>query len=137
MRRSVGLLAVPGLLAVLAILGGCGADLASRSATIVSAPDVRACEEVRLGIDAFNAGELDETVTHFELAVPLAESEAAAQDSRESDALLEAVRYYADLPAEDYPEAAATSPEFARYKAITLGLCAPAAPSGSPDSQLT
>ena len=104
-----------------------------------SEPGSTACDEVVRGIDAFNAGELDETVRHFELAVPLAESEADAADSRTADDLLEAVRYYADLPAEDYPEAAASSPEFARYKAITLGLCAPGPPVGSesPDAQLT
>ena len=91
-----------------------------------------------LGIDAFNAGQLDETVAHFRLAVPLAEAEAASVDSRAASALVEAVHYYAELPAEDYPEAAATSPDFARYKAITLGLCAPTGPgTGEPPSEET
>ncbi|PUA80361.1 hypothetical protein C7S10_14640 [Nocardioides currus] len=85
--------------------------------------DSEACDEVRQGIDAFNLGRYDETVEHFENAVPLAEeqddgSEAASQ-------LVEAVRYYADLAAGLYPEAARTSPDFAKYKAITLGQCVP------------
>lgn len=33
--------------------------------------------------------------------------------------------YYAALDAELYPEAARSSPDFARYKAITLGQCMP------------
>ncbi|MCW2739522.1 MAG: hypothetical protein JWN97_4166 [Nocardioides sp.] len=37
----------------------------------------------------------------------------------------EEVRYYAALDAALYPEAARSSPEFARYKAITLGQCMP------------
>ncbi len=50
------------------------------------------------GIDAFNAGDLDETVAAFERAVPLAEEEDAAAGTRASADLLEAVRYYAELP---------------------------------------
>ena len=92
------------------------------------APDVpvvdsQACEEVRTGIEAFNVGDYDGTVEHFEDAVPLAE----AQDDGSTAArqLVEAVSYYATLDAEAYPEAARSSPEFAKYKAITLGQCMP------------
>ncbi len=85
--------------------------------------DSEACEEVRAGIDAFNAGGFDETVEHFEAALPLAE----AQDdgSVQARQLVAAVRYYAELDAGLYPDAARTSPVFAKYKAITLGQCLP------------
>ena len=85
--------------------------------------DSEACAEVRTGIAAFNDGDFDATVEHFEAAVPLAE----AQDDGSAKAadLVEAVRYYAELAADRYPEAARSSPQFAKYKAITLGQCMP------------
>ncbi len=83
--------------------------------------DSEACEEVRTGIDAFNVGEFDETVEHFEKALPLAEEQD--DGSVLASQLIEAVRYYAELDVELYPEAARSSPEFAKYKAITLGQC--------------
>ena len=134
---------VVALLGIVGLLGGaCSEEPATRSATLSTSgsvePDASACDEVVLGIDAFNAGELDQTVAHFRKAVPLAEAEAASDGSQEAEALVDAVHYYAELPAEDYPEAAASSPDFARYKAITLGLCAsdgPPAESPSPDGQ--
>ncbi len=82
-----------------------------------------ACDEVVAGIEAFNRGDFEETVARFESAVPLAEAEDAAAGTRVSAALLEAVRYYAALPPGDYLAASAGSRDFARYKAITLGLC--------------
>ncbi len=85
--------------------------------------DSQACEEVRTGIEAFNLGDYDGTVEHFEAAVPLAEEQDAG--STKASELIEAVRYYAALDAEAYPEAARSSPEFAKYKAITLGQCMP------------
>lgn len=103
-------------------------DTATSEPAESDAPDVpvvdsEACEEVRTGIAAFNAGDYAGTVEHFEAALPLAEaqddgSEPAAQ-------LVEAVRYYAELDAGLYPEAARSSAEFAKYKAITLGQCMP------------
>ncbi|WP_345463519.1 hypothetical protein [Nocardioides marinquilinus] len=81
------------------------------------------CVEVTAGIDAFNYGDLDETVARFEAAVPLAEAAAEEAPSAETEAMLEAVRYYADLPADDYLEASASSPEFLRHKNTTLTLC--------------
>ncbi|MCY7402546.1 MAG: hypothetical protein LH477_16615 [Nocardioides sp.] len=85
--------------------------------------DSEACEEVRTGIEAFNVGAFDETVEHFEEALPLAEEQD--DGSVLASQLIEAVRYYAELDAELYPEAARSSPDFARYKAITLGQCMP------------
>jgi hypothetical protein len=83
--------------------------------------DSQACEEVRAGIEAFNVGEFDETVKHFQAALPLAEEQD--DGSVMASQLIEAVRYYAELDAELYPYAARSSPEFAKNKAITLGQC--------------
>ncbi len=87
----------------------------------VAVADSEACDEVRTGIAAFNAGQYDETVARFEAALPLAEEQD--DGSVLAQQLVEAVRYYAELDAELYPEAARSSPEFAKYKAITLGQC--------------
>ena len=84
-----------------------------------------ACTQVRAGIDAFNAGDYDETVDRFREALPLAEDQARSDDSQEAADLLEAVQYYADLEAGMYPDAARTSPDFEKYKQITLGQCGP------------
>ena len=115
--------------AVAALACGCtgatepkGSD-ARPSADDIPVVDSEACEEVRTGIEAFNLGDYDGRVEHFEAALPL----ALEQDdgSTMASELIEAVRYYAALDAELYPEAARTSPEFATYKAITLGQCMP------------
>ena len=95
-----------------------------------SSPEVAAtpaCVQVRAGIDAFNLGKYDETVSHFERAVPLARR--AVSGDLASRELLEAVRYYARLDAADYPAAARGSAAFAKYKAITLDQCYVATPS--------
>ena len=84
-----------------------------------------ACAEVREGIDAFNRTEFANTVAHFRLAVPLARARARTAPSPAADDLVEAVVYYAGLAPEDYPLAARSAPEFAKYKAITLAQCAP------------
>lgn len=89
------------------------------------------CEEVRTGIDAFNAGDYDATVEHFEAALPLAVQRD--DGSTMASDLIEAVRYYAALAPEVYPKAALSSPEFAKYKAITLGQCVPVG-SDAPES---
>jgi hypothetical protein len=109
--------------------GGGGGDLQEDPPAVgtpekdVPLVDSKACEEVRTGIEAFNLGDYAGTVEHFVAAVPLAEGQddgsAAAGD------LVDAVRYYAELDAEQYPEAARSSAEFAKYKAITLGQCMP------------
>ncbi len=90
-----------------------------------------ACAEVRAGIAAFNEGDFDETVARFEEAVPLAEDQL--DGSERADQLLEAVRWYAALPPEDYAEAAVSSQEFQVYKDITLSQCDPV-PDGPVDS---
>ena len=90
------------------------------------------CAEVRAGIDAFNRGDLEETVSRFEEALPLAETAAEEEPSRLADDLLEAVEYYAELPAEDYP-AAVETPDFEKYKQITLSQCAGEGQMASPD----
>lgn len=90
------------------------------------------CADVRAGIDAFNRGDLEETVSRFEEALPLAETAADEEPSRLADDLLEAVEYYAELPAEDYP-AAVETPAFEKYKQITLSQCAGEGQIASPD----
>lgn len=96
-----------------------------------------ACDLVVAGIEAFNRGELVETVARFEEAVPLAEAEDEAAGTQASADLLEAVEYYAELPADEYLAASAGSPDFARYQAITLGLCGSGEPQvpGQPDDE--
>ncbi len=102
------------VVAVVALSAGCtsagepsGSDPGAGQAP--PAPDVpvvdsQACEEVRTGIEAFNLGDYDGTVEHFEAAVPLAEEQD--DGSTKASELIEAVRYYAALDAEAYPEAA-------------------------------
>ena len=117
--------------ALVALAGGCTTPAEPAEPATPTEPSVRdvpvvdseACEEVRTGIEAFNLGDFVGTVEHFEAAVPLAE----AQDdgSEEAADLVEAVRYYAELDAEQYPEASRSSADFAKYKAITLGQCMP------------
>ncbi len=82
-----------------------------------------ACAEVRAGIDAFNAGAFATTVDHFRQALPLARAQAGAEPSQGADDLVEAIAYYAQLAPGDYLQSAASSPRFAKYKAITLGQC--------------
>jgi hypothetical protein len=121
-------------LALVALTSGCTGAEAPRSSdeTPSATPtqdssavvDSPACDEVRAGIDAFNLGDFGGTVEHFEAALPLAE----AQDDGSETAgdLVDAVRYYAELRPGRYPDAARSSPDFARNKAITLGQCMPA-----------
>lgn len=93
--------------------------------------DSEACAEVRSGIDAFNDGRFDETVEHFQKALPLAEEQD--DGSVPAGQLVEAVRYYAELEPDRYSEAARSSPDFLKYKNITLGQCV-ADDEGTPDS---
>jgi len=83
---------------------------------------------VRDGIDAFNVGDLEGTIELFEEAVPLAEDLAREQPSDGTETLLDAVRYYAEIPAEDYVEESTSSPDFLRFKEFTLTECAYAGP---------
>lgn len=105
-------------------LPGSGDDEPGSGAASPTEPArTEACAEVRAGIDAFNEGDFTETVARFEAALPLAEEHAEQEDSERADLLLEAVRWYAELPPEDYPRASRSSEDFARYKAITLAQC--------------
>lgn len=88
----------------------------------------KTCEHVRAGIADFNKKDYQGTAEHFQDAVPFAKIYATAQPEAEARALLEAVNYYAALPAEDYAKAARTSADFARFKAVTLNQCAGAEP---------
>lgn len=88
----------------------------------LAATDV--CGLVRDGIDAFNVGDLEGTIERFEEAVPLAEDLAEEQPSEQTETLLDAVRYYADIPAKDYVEESQTSAEFLEFKDFTLTECA-------------
>ena len=120
-------------LVLVALTSGCTGTDAPRSndeapsanpsedaAAVVDSP---ACTEVRAGIDAFNQGDFDGTVEHFEAALPLAEEQD--DGSAAAGQLVDAVRYYAELRPGRYPDAARSSPDFARNKAITLGQCMP------------
>lgn len=93
------------------------------------------CSKVVAGINAFNAGDFDTTIEQFRDAVPLASGALATSPSQESKLLLRAVRYYADLPADDYPEAARSSRDFQRWKSVTLTLCASGQDQLSPGPQ--
>ena len=121
------------VLVLVAFASGCTGTDAQRSndeapsatpsedaAAVVDSP---ACTEVRAGIDAFNQGDFEGTVEHFEDALPLAEEQD--DGSEPAGDLVDAVRYYADLAPADYPEAARSSQEFLKYKNITLGQCRP------------
>lgn len=129
--------------AVVVLAGGCTGpsptdDAPPSRSTPDDVPvvDSRACDEVRAGIDAFNDGDFAGTVEHFEDALPLAEEQD--DGSARAGQLVDAVRYYAELEPGRYPEAARSSPDFARNKAITLGQCMPVdyEPSESPGTDV-
>lgn len=111
------------LLAVL--VAGCGPSDGAPDSTDETRDDTSACDEVRAGIDAFNQGDYVETQVHFRRALPLASDAADDDSSRRASDLLEAVKYYADLDPDDYPESARSSADFQKYKRITLGQCVP------------
>lgn len=122
---------------LLILLSGCSSDQRSGSAeprkdtspSASAAPgrpevsETEACSAVRAGINAFNAGDFSITVDQFRKALPLARAQAEDNPSKAADDLVEAITYYAELAPEDYPQSAVSSPEFLRYKAITLGQC--------------
>ncbi|MCW2815087.1 MAG: hypothetical protein JWN84_2542 [Nocardioides sp.] len=134
--------ALAALVLVLALTGCAGSDdaavpadlpspsRASQAPVDLAGTDV--CGLVREGIDAFNLDDLDLTVEKFEAAVPLAEDLAADQPSDETETLLDAVRYYAELPTDEYVEANQSSPEFLRFKDFTLSECAYTVAPGEP-----
>lgn len=122
--------------ALLLALAACGADEADPKPTAAELQQ-QVCEEVRLGIDAFNQNDYAETVRHFAKAKEPAKVNAKVNPEPEADALLDAVQYYANLDPVDYPEAARSSEHFARNKAITLGQCTDGTPIDEPDETLT
>jgi hypothetical protein len=95
----------------------------------------RTCSLVRSGVAAFNEQSYDVTVERFRAAIEPARELAEIRDDAQADALLEAVRYYADLPADRYRAAFETSPEFKRHQATTLGQCGDARPEDSPEQE--
>jgi len=120
-------------------LAGCGSSasdpdpIASLSAKTLGA---KTCVEVRAGIDAFNDHEYEATMQHFKKAEVFAKLYYRKAQGAGSASLLQAVDYYAHLPAKAYPRAARSSSEFARFKDITLGQCEPVA-APTPDPQGT
>ncbi|MCW2841118.1 MAG: hypothetical protein JWR55_2601 [Aeromicrobium sp.] len=115
------------------VLGACGdgeSDSAPDDEPQLTAAEAveQTCTEVRAGIDEFNRQDYAGTIEHFEKAKVPATVYAKINTEPEADALLDAVQYYANLPAEKYPEAARSSENFARNKTVTLEQCA----SGEP-----
>jgi len=118
---------VAALLALL-LLSACSSEDGSPDPVpVVTRAEV--CLEVNAGIAAFNAGDLQETVERFRAAVPLARQADEGTGTADSQDLLDATVYYAELAPEDYLAAAAVSPDFARFKQVTLGQCTPDAPA--------
>ena len=109
--------------AALVVLAGCGLGSSGPDQDTIDDAASETCAEVRSGIDAFNEKNYTRTVDHFMKARPLAKRYAELSDDKKADDLLEAVDYYAHLPAEDYPRAFANSRRFLEYKKITLGQC--------------
>lgn len=95
----------------------------------------RTCSLVRSGVAAFNENDYDETVERFQAALQPARDLADATADERADELLEAVEYYAELPADAYREAFESSPDFKRHQATTLGQCGDAAPEDSPQEE--
>lgn len=115
-------------LVILAAVAACGSSdpkvdpIAKLSAKTLGA---KTCVEVRAGIDAFNDHDFTSTMSHFKKAEVFAKIYYEKAQGPGSSSLLQAVDYYAHLPPKAYPEAARSSADFARFKAITLGQCEP------------
>jgi hypothetical protein len=109
--------------AALITVAGCGLGSSEPDQDTIDDAAAETCAEVRSGIDAFNEKNYTGTVDHFRKARPLARRYAELSDDKKADDLLEAVEYYAYLPAEEYPRAFANSRRFLEYKKITLGQC--------------
>ena len=116
------------------IRGGCGLVGGDAEEEAKKAGE-RTCSLVRSGVAAFNEEDYDVTVQKFRDAIEPAKDYAALSDEVLADDLLEAVRYYADLPTDQYRRAFETSPEFKKYQVITLGQCGDAEPDDSPEQE--
>jgi hypothetical protein len=123
LTRLVASLVVVGLITACGSSGSDGDAIATLSAKKLGA---KTCVEVRAGIDAFNDHDFTGTQAHFKKAEVFAKLYYKKAQGAGSSTLLQAVDYYAHLPPKAYPEAARTSADFARFKAITLGQCEPA-----------
>ena len=112
-------------LALLAVLAGCGSSGDPKPSDAVPTPSAReaTCVEVRAGVAAYNAQDLDAVQPHFVRAEVFARKYATESSSREADDLLEAVKFFADVPPSGYSKDAASLKLFEKYKAITLGDC--------------
>ncbi|MGI9085287.1 MAG: hypothetical protein ACR2FE_08325 [Aeromicrobium sp.] len=110
--------------AALGVLAGCGlGPFGGVDQKDIDDAASQTCAEVRSGIAAFNERDYDGTIDHFVRARTFAEKYADLSDEKQADELLEAVEYYATLPADEYREAFTTSRRFLEYKRITLGQC--------------
>jgi major membrane immunogen (membrane-anchored lipoprotein) len=81
------------------------------------------CAEVQLGITTFNDEDYLATMEHFKRAEVYAKVHARKWGSPEAASLLQAVDYYAHLPAKVYPSAARSSDDFRRYTVAMLEQC--------------
>jgi hypothetical protein len=125
--------------ALVAVLTGCSSSSPEVDPIAKLSPKTlgaKTCVEVRAGIEAFNVHDYVGTMKHFKKAEVFAKLYYKKAQGAGSSTLLQAVDYYAHLPAKAYPEAARTSADFARYKAITLGQCEPS-DGPTPDPQGT
>ncbi|MGH3458949.1 hypothetical protein [Aeromicrobium sp.] len=110
--------------AALVVLAGCGfPSIGGADQDEIDDAAAQTCAEVRSGIAAFNERKYTATIDHFVKAKPFAKRYAELSDEKKADDLLEAVEYYANLPADEYREAFASSRQFQKYKEITLGQC--------------
>ena len=109
--------------AALIAVAGCGFGPSGPDQDTIDDAAADTCAEVRSGLDAFNETNYTGTVDHFMKARPLAKRYAELSDDKKADDLLEAVEYYAHLPAQEYPRAFVNSRRFLEYKKITLGQC--------------
>lgn len=120
-------------IALLLVLAACGSDTANADEPTAAELQQQTCADVRKGIEAFNQQDYAKTVRYFEKASKPAKVNAQVNTEPEADALLDAVEYYANLAPTDYPEAARSSENFARNKAITLGQCTDGKPLDQPE----
>ena len=116
---------------LLLALAACGSD--AEPEPTAAELQLQTCSDVRAGIKLFNANDYAGTIKKFVDAEVTAVAFADKSDTKAADDLLEAVAYYANLAPDDYPEAARSSKDFAKYKAITLGQCTEGGPIDAPE----